>query len=124
MYCAIQIRRPALIELFANKLLNTANEAQLEEKRAVVQRFMGIAFALRQGKNWQSNIIANLPALAIEQQFGEYQGYWCLRSYCTLQCILALLAVKENCLGKERSYPEKADVFLQRYHDRYQAGLL
>jgi tetratricopeptide (TPR) repeat protein len=62
-------------------------------------------------------------ALSLGEQFGEYQGYWCLRSYCTLHCILALLAVRDRCLHKGRSYLEKADEFLRKYHDLYQVGL-
>ncbi|HWR45952.1 AAA family ATPase [Sporomusa sp.] len=206
VYCAIQIRKPRLIELFANKLLQTAKEANLEEKRAAIQRFLGISYALRQEKSLaeqcyrqsishykrleerpgefnlhiaasynyigdlrrmeadlaealyyyeqairvagRSNISAGVTiflvnaghtaydlgeygkafeyledALTLEEQFGEYQGYWCLRSYCTLHCILALLAVRDNSLHKGRRYLEKADGFLQRYHDIYQAGL-
>ncbi|TWH46885.1 AAA family ATPase [Sporomusa sp. KB1] len=207
VYCAIQIRRPRLIELFANKLLNTANEANLEEKKAVMQRFMGIAYALRQekelaeqyyrqsisqykrlserpdefslhiaaGYNYIGDLrrmAANLPealyyyeqairvagrgigsagvaiflvnagytaydlreyskaaayleaARAIEGQLGEYQGYWCLRSYCTLHCILALLAIRDNCLQQGRRYLEKAADFSEKYHDAYQAGII
>lgn len=63
-------------------------------------------------------------ALLIEDQFGEYQGYWCLRAYCTLHCILALLAVRNGRPDKGRSYLERADAFLQQYHDRRQAGLV
>ncbi|HWR09928.1 AAA family ATPase [Sporomusa sp.] len=206
VYCAIQIRNPKLIELFANKLLATAKEANLDEKRASIQRFLGISYALRQEKSLaeqyyrqsistykrlgerlgeynlhiaacynyigdlrrmgndlpealyyyeqairvagRSNISAGVAiflvnaghtaydlgeyskafayledALNLEEQFGEYQGFWCLRSYCTLHCILALLAVRDNCLDKGLSYLEKADGFLERYHDIYQAGL-
>ena len=207
VYCAIQIRRPRLIELFANKLLTTAKEANMEEKKAVMQRFMGIAYALRQEKDLAEQyyrqsisqykrlserpdefslhiaagynyigdlrrIADNLPealyyyeqairvagqgigsagvaiflvnagytaydlqeygkaaaylekALAIEGQFGEYQGYWCRRSYCTLHCILALLAIRDNCLQKGRSYLEKAADFSPKYQDAYQAGII
>ncbi|SMC79589.1 AAA family ATPase [Sporomusa malonica] len=206
VYCAIQIRNPKLIELFANKLLQTAKDANLEEKRAATQRFLGISYALRQDKGLaeqcyrqsishykrlgerrgefnlhiaasynyigdlrrmeaelaealyyyeqairvagRSNISAGVAiflinaghtaydlgeygkafayledALTLEEQFGEYQGFWCLRSFCTLHTLLALLAVRDNCLHKGRSYLEKADGFLQRYHDNYQAGL-
>lgn len=207
VYCAIQIRRPALIEHFANKLLHTAQEAKLSEKRAVMQRFMGIAFALRRenglaeqyyrqsiseykrlgekpeefslhiaaGYNYIGDLRrleANLPealyyyeqalrvagrdntsagvaiflvnagraaydlaeygkaalyleeALVIERQFGEYQGYWCLRSYCTLHCILALLFVRDSKPDQARRYLERADAFLQQYPDRFQTGLV
>ena len=207
VYCGIQIRNPKLIELFADKLLQTAQAANLAEKQAVIQRFLGIAYALRrqtsQAEQYYRQSIANYKrlgerpgefnlhiaagynyigdirrlegklaealyyydqairvagssrssagvviflvnaghaaydleeyskafaylteALTLEAQFGEYQGYWCLRSYCTLHCILALLAVKDNSLQQGRSYLEKADEFLQRYHDLYQAGLI
>ncbi|QDR79972.1 AAA family ATPase [Sporomusa termitida] len=207
IYCGIQIRNPKLIELFANKLLQTAQAASLAEKQAVIQRFLGIAYALRRqtgraeqyyrqsiayykrlgerpgefnlhiaagynyigdvrrmegklaealyyydqairvaGRNQSSaGVVIFLvnaghaaydlaeygkafaylsEALALEAQYGEYQGYWCLRSYCTLHCLLALLAVKDNSLQQGRSYLEKADEFLQRYHDLYQAGLI
>ena len=207
VYCAIQIRRPRLIELFANKLLTTAQEANMEEKKAVMQRFMGIAYALRQEKDlaeqyyrqsisqykrlserpdeFSLHIAAgynyigdlrrmadNLPealyyyeqairvagrgidsagvaiflvnagytaydlreyskaaayleeARAIEGQLGEYQGYWCLRSYCTLHCILALLAIRDNCLQTGRRYLEKAADFSEKYQDVYQAGII
>ena len=206
VYCAIQIRNYRLIELFANKLLQTAQAANLEEKRAAIQRFLGISYALRQDKSLaeqyyrqsisqykrlgerpgefnlhiaacynyigdlrrmaaelaealyyyeqairvagRDNISAGVAiflinaghtaydlgeygkaaayledALTLEEQFGEYQGFWCLRSFCTLHSLLALLAVRDNCLQQGRSYLEKADAFHRRYHDNYQAGL-
>lgn len=207
IYCGIQIRKPRLIELFANKLSQTAQAAKLGEKQAVIQRFLGIAYALRRqtsraeqcyrqsiahykrlgerpgefnlhvaagynyigdlrrlegnlaealyyydqairlaGRNQSSaGVVIFLvnaghaaydleeygkafaylsEALALEAQFGEYQGYWCLRSYCTLHCLLALLSVRDNDLQQGRSYLAQADAFRQRYHDLYQAGLI
>jgi len=63
-------------------------------------------------------------ALALEAQFGEYQGYWCLKNSCTLHCILALVAVRDQRLAEGRSYLERADSFINRFHDSQQAALI
>jgi len=63
-------------------------------------------------------------ALAVGDGFGDYTGYWCSRSYCTLYCVLAIIAVQENRCHEGRMYLSKADEFLNRYHDQYQAGLV
>ncbi|WP_371365189.1 hypothetical protein SRRS_00760 [Sporomusa rhizae] len=63
-------------------------------------------------------------ALAVGDGFGDYRGYWCSRSYCTLYCVLAIIAVQENRCHEGRMYLSKADEFLDRYHDHYQNGLI
>lgn len=62
-------------------------------------------------------------ALTIGERFGEQRGYWCLRCFCTLHSILALLAVKDNRLEAGRGHLEKADKILQRHYDANQAGV-
>ncbi|HWR40513.1 MAG TPA: AAA family ATPase [Patescibacteria group bacterium] len=63
-------------------------------------------------------------ALAVGDGFGDYRGYWCSRSYCTLYCVLATLAVREERYHEGRMYLNKADEFLDRYHDQAQTGLV
>jgi tetratricopeptide (TPR) repeat protein len=63
-------------------------------------------------------------AQAVGDGFGDYRGYWCSRSYCTMYCILATLAVREKRYHEGRMYLNKADEFLDRYHDQYQRGLV
>lgn len=63
-------------------------------------------------------------AQAVGDGFGEYRGYWCSRSYCTLYCVLAVIAVREKRYHEGRMYLHKADEFLDRYHDNYQNGLV
>ncbi|SDD99301.1 AAA family ATPase [Sporomusa acidovorans] len=63
-------------------------------------------------------------AQAVGDGFGEYRGYWCSRSYCTLYCVLAIIAVREKRYHEGRMYLHKADEFLDRYHDNYQNGLV
>ena len=63
-------------------------------------------------------------ALAVGDGFGDYRGYWCSRSYCTLYCVLATIAVREERYHEGRMYLNKADEFLDRYHDQYQHGLV
>lgn len=47
VYCGIQTRNDKLIEVFAYKLLKTANELKLKEKMAAALRFLGLAHAMR-----------------------------------------------------------------------------
>lgn len=54
----------------------------------------------------------------------QQQGYWRLRSYCTLNCVQALIAVRERRPQEGRHYLEKADDFFVKYHDLYQAGIV
>lgn len=63
-------------------------------------------------------------AMTIGERFGEQRGYWCLRCYCTLHSILALLTVKDHRLEASKRHLEKADTILQRHYDVYQAGVV
>lgn len=63
-------------------------------------------------------------ALALAEGFGDQRGYWCMRGYCTLHCVLALIAVRLHRPREGRSYLEKANEFLKNYNDHYQSGLV
>jgi len=58
------------------------------------------------------------------EQLGDQRGYWRLRSYCTLHCIQALIAVREKRLQDGRRYLEKADGFFVKYNDLYEKGIV
>ncbi len=63
-------------------------------------------------------------ALSVAEGFGDQKGYWCLRGYCTLNCVLALIAVRQNRPYEARRYLEQAKDFLEKYNDQYQSGLI
>ncbi len=63
-------------------------------------------------------------ALSLAEGFGDKKGYWCLRGYCTLNCILALIAVRQHRPCEAKHYWEQANKFLKKYHDPYQSGLI
>lgn len=62
-------------------------------------------------------------ALCVSKQFGGQMGYWCLRSHCTLNCILSLIAVREGNSAEGLKYLKKADCFLEKHSDLYEKGL-
>lgn len=207
IYCGIQIRKPKMIERFADKLLKTGNEATLKERMATALRFKGLAFAMQNEKsmaeqyyrqsiamfkrldvgqgNYEMHIAAAYNyigdlrrgdrkllealdyyekaitmygkrhigeglsivyinagyaafqlgdyiktcdylagALNDGEQFGGQRGYWRLRSYCTLHCVQALIAIRENRPQEGRLYLEKADEFFVNYNDLYQKGIV
>lgn len=209
VYCGIQTCNYKLVEIFASKLLKTANALNLKEKMATALRFLGLAHAMRRdiatserhyrqsislfrrlpngpGK-YASNIGAaynyigdlrrtenNLPealryyekavslysqhnvgvgealsiiyinagfiafelgdhqkarnylaeALRVSKQFGGQMGYWCLRSHCTLNCIFALIAVREGKPAEGLKCLKRADHFLEKHNDWYQTGIV
>jgi DNA-binding SARP family transcriptional activator len=63
-------------------------------------------------------------ALSVAEGFGDQKGYWCLRGYCTLNCVLALIAVRQHRPYEAKRYLEQAKDFLKRYNDQYQSGLI
>jgi DNA-binding SARP family transcriptional activator len=63
-------------------------------------------------------------ALSLAEGFGDKKGYWCLRGYCTLNCVLALIAVREHRSCEAKRYLEQANDFLKKYNDPYQSGLI
>jgi tetratricopeptide (TPR) repeat protein len=65
-----------------------------------------------------------MDALAVADGFGDQKGYWCLRGYCTLNCVLALIAVRQHRPYEARRYLEQAKDFLKKYNDPYQSGLI
>jgi DNA-binding SARP family transcriptional activator/GTPase SAR1 family protein len=65
-----------------------------------------------------------MDALKVADEFGDQKGYWCLRGFCTLNCVLALIAVRQNRPYEARQYLENAKDFLKKYNDPYQSGLI
>lgn len=63
-------------------------------------------------------------ALTVAEGFGEQKGYWCLRGYCTLNCVLALIAVRQYRPFEAKRHLEQAQDFLKKYNDQYQHGLI
>lgn len=63
-------------------------------------------------------------ALSVAEGFGDQKGYWCLRGYCTLNCVLALIAVRQHRPYEAKQYLEQAKDFLKKYNDQYQSGLI
>ncbi len=63
-------------------------------------------------------------ALVLAERFGDKKGYWCLRGYCTLNCVLALIAVRQHRSSEAKRYLEQANDFLETYSDQYQSGLV
>jgi len=62
-------------------------------------------------------------ALRVSKQFREQMGYWCLRSQCTLNCSLALIAVREGRPAEGLKYLKRADGFFENHSDLYESGL-
>lgn len=65
-----------------------------------------------------------MDALAVAEGFGDQQGYWCLRGYCTLHCVLALIGIREHRPVEAKGYLGQAQDFLKKYNDQYQSGLI
>jgi DNA-binding SARP family transcriptional activator/predicted ATPase len=63
-------------------------------------------------------------ALSVAEGFGDQKGYWCRRGYCTLNCVLALIAVRQHRPYEAKRYLEQAKEFLKEYNDQYQSGLI
>ena len=63
-------------------------------------------------------------ALSVAEGFGDQKGYWCLRSYCTLNCVLALINLRQHRPHEAKRYLEQARGFLKKYNDQYQSGLI
>lgn len=65
-----------------------------------------------------------MDALTVAEGFGDQQGYWCLRGYCTLNCVLALIAIRELRPHDAKRYLGQAQDFLKKYNDQYQSALI
>lgn len=65
-----------------------------------------------------------MDALVVAEGFGDQQGYWCLRGYCTLHCILALINLRQGHFQAAKGYLAQAQEFLKKYNDLYQRGLI
>lgn len=63
-------------------------------------------------------------ALSVAEGFGDQKGYWCLRGYCTLNCVLALINLRQHRPYEGKKYLEQARDFLKKYNDQYQSGLV
>lgn len=63
-------------------------------------------------------------AVAIAEQFGGQMGYWCQRGQCTLNCVLALIAVREGRAAEGAAYLTQAEQFLLKYQDTYQQAIM
>lgn len=63
-------------------------------------------------------------ALSVAEGFGDQQGYWCLRGYCTLNCVLALINLRQQRPYEAKRYLEQAQDFLEKYNDQYQSALV
>lgn len=62
-------------------------------------------------------------ALRISTKVGGEMGYWCLKSHCTLNCMLALIAVREGKPTEGLKYLKKVDLFLEKHSELYESGL-
>ena len=65
-----------------------------------------------------------MDALSVAEGFGDQRGYWCLRGYSTLNCVLALIAVRQHRPYEAKQYLEQAKDFLKKYNDQYQSGVI
>jgi DNA-binding SARP family transcriptional activator len=65
-----------------------------------------------------------MDALSVADGFGDQKGYWCLRGYCTLNCVLSLIAVRQHRPYDAKKYLQQAKGFLKKYNDPYQSGLI
>lgn len=65
-----------------------------------------------------------MDALAVADGFGDEKGYWCLRGYSTLHCVLALIAVRLHHPHEAKQHLEQAKDFLEKYNDQYQSGVI
>jgi DNA-binding SARP family transcriptional activator/nucleoside-triphosphatase THEP1 len=63
-------------------------------------------------------------ALSVAEGFGDQKGYWCLRGYCTLNCVSALIAIRQHRPYEAKRYLEQAKEFLKEYNDQSQSGLI
>jgi DNA-binding SARP family transcriptional activator/tetratricopeptide (TPR) repeat protein/nucleoside-triphosphatase THEP1 len=61
-------------------------------------------------------------AMHVDETLGGQRGFWCLRNYCTLYCVLALIAGGEGHIAEGKGYLEKADALLNR-NDSYQVAI-
>ncbi|SDD62752.1 AAA family ATPase [Sporomusa acidovorans] len=62
-------------------------------------------------------------ALTVGDSFGE-KGYWCLRSFCTLYCVLANIEVSANRHREGCKYLHKAEECLNQCQDNHQRWLV
>lgn len=65
-----------------------------------------------------------MEALAVAEGLGDQKGYWCLRGYCTLHCVLSLIALRQHRPQEAKRYLEQAQDFLTKYNDSYQSALI
>jgi tetratricopeptide (TPR) repeat protein len=65
-----------------------------------------------------------MDALSVADGLGDQKGYWYLRGYCTLNCMLALIAVRQDRPHDGRRHLEQAKDFLRKYNDQYQSGIV
>lgn len=63
-------------------------------------------------------------ALSAAEGLGDQKGYWYLRGYCTLNCMLALIAVRQDRPREGRRHLAQAKDFLKQYNDPYQKGMI
>ncbi|SFL57401.1 tetratricopeptide repeat protein [Pelosinus propionicus] len=86
--------------------------------------YINAGYTAFQINNYVKAIAYLKEALSVAEGFGDQKGYWCLRGYCTLNCVLALIAVRQNRPYEARIYFEQAKDFLKKYNDQYQNGLI
>ncbi|EGO64502.1 AAA family ATPase [Acetonema longum] len=63
-------------------------------------------------------------ALSVAEGLGDQKGYWYLRGYCTLNCMLALIAVRQDHPQEGKKHLEQAGEFLKQYNDPYQKAIV
>jgi DNA-binding SARP family transcriptional activator len=56
------------------------------------------------------------------EQFGGQMGFWCRRSHCILDCISALIAVRQGNLAEGLKCLKRAERFFEQHSDGYAAG--
>ncbi len=86
--------------------------------------YINAGYTAFQLNNYAKAIAYLTEALSVAEGFGDQKGYWCLRGYCTLNCVLALIAVRQHRPYEARIYFEQAKDFLKKYNDQYQNGLI
>jgi tetratricopeptide (TPR) repeat protein len=86
--------------------------------------YINAGYTAFQINNYAKAIAYLTEALSVAEGFGDQKGYWCLRGYCTLNCVLALIAVRQHRPYEARKYFEQAKDFLKKYNDQYQNGLI
>ncbi|MDU4960272.1 MAG: AAA family ATPase [Sporomusaceae bacterium] len=63
-------------------------------------------------------------ALLLADEFGDQKGYWCQRGYCTLHCVLTLLALRQRRWLQAKRHLLAASEFVAVFHDPYQSGMI